>query len=35
VLEKFLEYARDQRLAGREQEVDALFAPETLEEFAI
>jgi 4,5-dihydroxyphthalate decarboxylase len=35
VLAKFLEYARDQGLAGEEQTVDALFAPETLEEFAI
>jgi len=35
VLEKFLEYARDQGLARDEQTVDSLFAPETLEEFAI
>jgi 4,5-dihydroxyphthalate decarboxylase len=35
VLGKFLEYARDQGLAGEEQSVDSLFAPETLEEFAI
>jgi 4,5-dihydroxyphthalate decarboxylase len=35
VLEKFLEYARDQGLAGAEQSVDSLFAPETLAEFAI
>jgi 4,5-dihydroxyphthalate decarboxylase len=35
VLEKFLEYARDQGLAGDDQTVDSLFAPETLEEFAI
>ena len=35
VLETFLGYARDQGLAGPEQTVDSLFAPETLEEFAI
>jgi len=35
VLEKFLEYAQDQALAVPEQTVDGLFAPETLEEFAI
>ncbi len=35
VLEKFLEYAQDQGLATAEQTVDDLFAPETLEEFAI
>jgi 4,5-dihydroxyphthalate decarboxylase len=35
VLEKFLEYARDQGLAAADETVDALFAPETLEEFAI
>jgi 4,5-dihydroxyphthalate decarboxylase len=35
VLEKFLEYAEDQGLAGADQTVDSLFAPETLEEFAI
>jgi len=35
VLEKFLEYARDQSLASADESVDALFAPETLEEFAI
>jgi 4,5-dihydroxyphthalate decarboxylase len=34
VLEKFLDYARDQGLAG-DQDVDSLFAPETLEAFAI
>jgi 4,5-dihydroxyphthalate decarboxylase len=35
VLETFLAYARDQGLAGEEQTVESLFAPETLEEFAI
>jgi 4,5-dihydroxyphthalate decarboxylase len=35
VLAKFLEYAQDQGLAAAEQTVDGLFAPETLEEFAI
>jgi 4,5-dihydroxyphthalate decarboxylase len=35
VLAKFLEYAGDQGLAGADQTVDSLFAPETLEEFAI
>jgi 4,5-dihydroxyphthalate decarboxylase len=35
VLEKFLEYAQDQGLAAPGESVDALFAPETLEEFAI
>lgn len=35
VLEKFLEYARDQGLAAPDEDVDALFAPETLEEFAV
>jgi 4,5-dihydroxyphthalate decarboxylase len=35
VLEKFLEYAREQGLAAPDQTVDSLFAPETLEEFAI
>jgi 4,5-dihydroxyphthalate decarboxylase len=35
VLEKFLEYAQDQGLAAADETVDALFAPETLEEFAI
>jgi 4,5-dihydroxyphthalate decarboxylase len=35
VLDKFLEYARDQGLAGEDLTVDSLFAPETLEEFAI
>ena len=35
VLAKFLEYARDQGLASAEQTVESLFAPETLEEFAI
>jgi 4,5-dihydroxyphthalate decarboxylase len=35
VLEKFLEYAHDQGLAAPDQSVDDLFAPETLEEFAI
>jgi len=35
VLAKFLEYARDQGLADAEQTVESLFAPETLEEFAI
>jgi 4,5-dihydroxyphthalate decarboxylase len=35
VLEKFLAYAREQGLAGADESVDALFAPETLEEFAI
>jgi len=35
VLEKFVEYARDQGLAGDDQTVESLFAPETLEEFAI
>ena len=35
VLEKFLEYARDQGLADAAQTVDGLFAPETLEEFRI
>jgi 4,5-dihydroxyphthalate decarboxylase len=35
VLAKFLEYAQDQGLADAEQTVDSLFAPETLEEFAI
>jgi 4,5-dihydroxyphthalate decarboxylase len=35
VLAKFLEYAEDQGLAGADQTVDSLFAPETLEEFAI
>jgi 4,5-dihydroxyphthalate decarboxylase len=35
VLEKFLEYAQDQGLAAPDQSIDDLFAPETLEEFAI
>jgi 4,5-dihydroxyphthalate decarboxylase len=35
VLAKFLEYAQDQGLADTDQTVDSLFAPETLEEFAI
>jgi 4,5-dihydroxyphthalate decarboxylase len=35
VLEKFLEYARDQGLADAGQTVESLFAPETLEDFAI
>lgn len=35
VLAKFLEYAHDQGLAGAGETVDALFAPETLEEFAV
>jgi 4,5-dihydroxyphthalate decarboxylase len=35
VLAKFLEYARDQGLADAEQTVESLFAPETLEAFAI
>jgi 4,5-dihydroxyphthalate decarboxylase len=35
VLEKFLEYARNQGLADVSQRVDDLFAPETLEEFAV
>lgn len=35
VLAKFLEYAQDQGLAGSDQTVESLFAPETLEEFAI
>jgi 4,5-dihydroxyphthalate decarboxylase len=35
VLAKFLEYAHDQGLADADQTVDSLFAPETLEEFAI
>jgi 4,5-dihydroxyphthalate decarboxylase len=35
VLAKFLEYAHDQGLAAADQTVDSLFAPETLEEFAI
>ena len=35
VLAKFLEYSHDQGLAGTDQTVDSLFAPETLEEFAI
>jgi 4,5-dihydroxyphthalate decarboxylase len=35
VLAKFLEYAHDQGLAEPDQSVDSLFAPETLEEFAI
>lgn len=35
VLAKFLEYSHDQGLAGADQTVDSLFAPETLEEFAI
>jgi len=35
VLEKFLEYARDQGLAGPDQTVESLFTPERLEEFAI
>src|SRR5215213_6848111 len=35
VLEKFLEYAVDQGLAGADQTAESLFAPETLEEFAI
>lgn len=35
VLETFLAYARDQGLAGDEQTVESLFAPETLEEFAV
>ena len=35
VLAKFLEYAVDQGLAGADQTAESLFAPETLEEFAI
>jgi 4,5-dihydroxyphthalate decarboxylase len=35
VLETFLEYSVDQSLADAEQTVESLFAPETLEEFAI
>ena len=35
VLETFLAYARDQGLAGDDVTVDGLFAPETLEQFAI
>jgi 4,5-dihydroxyphthalate decarboxylase len=35
VLAKFLEYAHDQGLAAADETVDGLFAPETLEEFAI
>jgi 4,5-dihydroxyphthalate decarboxylase len=35
VLAKFLEYSHGQGLAHADQTVDALFAPETLEEFAI
>jgi 4,5-dihydroxyphthalate decarboxylase len=35
VLAKFLEYAHDQGLASAEQTIESLFAPETLEEFAI
>jgi 4,5-dihydroxyphthalate decarboxylase len=35
VFAKFLEYAHDQGLAAADESVDALFAPETLEEFAI
>jgi 4,5-dihydroxyphthalate decarboxylase len=35
VLTKFVAYAADQGLADPEQRVDSLFAPETLEEFAI
>lgn len=35
VLAKFLEYAQDQGLADADQTVESLFAPETLEEFAI
>jgi 4,5-dihydroxyphthalate decarboxylase len=35
VLAKFLEYAQDQGLVAADQAVDSLFAPETLEEFAI
>jgi 4,5-dihydroxyphthalate decarboxylase len=35
VLAKFLEYSHDQGLAAADETVDSLFAPETLEEFAI
>jgi 4,5-dihydroxyphthalate decarboxylase len=35
VLAKFLEYSHDQGLAGPDQTVESLFAPETLEEFAV
>jgi 4,5-dihydroxyphthalate decarboxylase len=35
VLAKFLEYANDQGLSAEGETVDTLFAPETLEEFAV
>jgi 4,5-dihydroxyphthalate decarboxylase len=35
VLAKFLEYSHDQGLGAADETVDSLFAPETLEEFAI